>query len=210
MWLADPDLRAHESPTCVRAKEGWLLAAILEPRTRARSRAGRGARRLARPRSRSRLSRWRSEGGAPRPGADPPCGQGRAGRSRALPEGPHRGRDHAVHEPKKGDRLDDAPRESVLHSLKVERVHHRLSATRAEDRHDLFAWIETGFIKAVGRPGPRSPEQASQGRGRLLAAPALGAPDPRRRGPRAPRPLLLGQPGEARPSWRGPPTGSIP
>ena len=42
-------------------------------------------------------------------------------------------------------------------------MHHRLSATRAEDRHDLFAWIETGFIKAVGRPGPRSPSKLAKG-----------------------------------------------
>ena len=33
---------------------------------------------------------------------------------------------------------------SFLHSLKVERVHHRVYATRAEARQDLFGWIE-GF-----------------------------------------------------------------
>ena len=37
-----------------------------------------------------------------------------------------------------------APNQSLSHSLKVERVHHRVHATRAEARGDLFAWIE-GF-----------------------------------------------------------------
>ena len=45
---------------------------------------------------------------------------------------------------RKGSCLDSAPMESFSHSLKVERVHHRVHATRAEARRDLFAWIE-GF-----------------------------------------------------------------
>ena len=45
---------------------------------------------------------------------------------------------------RKGNCLDNAPMESFFHSLKVERVHHRVYATRAEARRDLFAWIE-GF-----------------------------------------------------------------
>ena len=45
---------------------------------------------------------------------------------------------------RKGSCLDNAPMESLFHSLKVERVHHRVHATRAEARRDLFGWIE-GF-----------------------------------------------------------------
>ena len=41
-----------------------------------------------------------------------------------------------------GSCLDNAPMESFFHSLKVERVHHRVHATRAEARRDLFGWIE--------------------------------------------------------------------
>ncbi len=40
---------------------------------------------------------------------------------------------------RKGNCLDDAPMESFFHTLKIERVHHRLYATRAEARRDLFA-----------------------------------------------------------------------
>ena len=43
---------------------------------------------------------------------------------------------------RKGNCLDNAPMESFFHSLKVERVHHRVYATRDEARRDLFAWIE--------------------------------------------------------------------
>ena len=43
---------------------------------------------------------------------------------------------------RKGNCLDNAPMESFFHSLKVERVHHRVYATRAEARRDLFGWIE--------------------------------------------------------------------
>ena len=43
--------------------------------------------------------------------------------------------------------LDNAPMESFFHTLKVERVHHRVYATRAEARRDLFAYIE-GFCNS--------------------------------------------------------------
>ena len=42
----------------------------------------------------------------------------------------------------KGSCLDSAPTKSFLHFLKVERVHHRNHATRAEAGRDLFARIE--------------------------------------------------------------------
>ncbi len=45
---------------------------------------------------------------------------------------------------RKGDCWDNAPIESFFHTLKTERVHHRLYATRAEARRDLFGYIE-GF-----------------------------------------------------------------
>ena len=48
---------------------------------------------------------------------------------------------------RKGNRLDNAPMESFFHALKVERVHHRVYATRHEDRRDLFAYIE-GFYNS--------------------------------------------------------------
>jgi putative transposase len=44
----------------------------------------------------------------------------------------------------KGNCLDNAPMESFFHTLKTERVHHRVYATRAEARRDLFHYIE-GF-----------------------------------------------------------------
>ena len=43
---------------------------------------------------------------------------------------------------RKGNCLDNAPMESFFHTLKVERVHHRVYATRHEARRDLFAYIE--------------------------------------------------------------------
>ena len=43
---------------------------------------------------------------------------------------------------RKGDCLDNAPMESSLHSLKVERVRYHVYATRADARRDPFAWIE--------------------------------------------------------------------
>jgi len=45
---------------------------------------------------------------------------------------------------RKGDCWDNAPMESFFHTLKTERVHHRIYATRAEARRDLFGYIE-GF-----------------------------------------------------------------
>jgi transposase InsO family protein len=48
---------------------------------------------------------------------------------------------------RKGNCLDNAPMESFFHSLKVERVHHRVYATRAAARRDLFGWIE-GFYNS--------------------------------------------------------------
>lgn len=45
---------------------------------------------------------------------------------------------------RKGNCWDNAPMESFFHTLKTERVHHRVYATRAEARRDLFAYIE-GF-----------------------------------------------------------------
>jgi putative transposase len=47
----------------------------------------------------------------------------------------------------KGDCLDNAPMESFFHSLKTERVHHRIYDTRAEARRDLFQYIE-GFYNS--------------------------------------------------------------
>ena len=38
---------------------------------------------------------------------------------------------------RKGDCLDNAPMESFFHSLKTERVHHRIYGTRAEARSKL-------------------------------------------------------------------------
>ena len=48
---------------------------------------------------------------------------------------------------RKGDCLDNAPMESFFHTLKTERVHHRIYATRAEARRDLFHYIE-GFYNS--------------------------------------------------------------
>ena len=48
---------------------------------------------------------------------------------------------------RKGNCLDNAPMESFFHTLKVERVHHRVYATRTEARRDLFAYIE-GFYNS--------------------------------------------------------------
>ncbi len=45
---------------------------------------------------------------------------------------------------RKGDCWDNAPMESFFHTLKVERVHHRVYATRDQARRDLFGYIE-GF-----------------------------------------------------------------
>ena len=48
---------------------------------------------------------------------------------------------------RKGNCLDNAPMESFFHSLKTERVHHRIYRTRAEARRDLFQYIE-GFYNS--------------------------------------------------------------
>ena len=48
---------------------------------------------------------------------------------------------------RKGDCLDNAPVESFFHSLKTERIHHRVYGTRAEARRDLFQYIE-GFYNS--------------------------------------------------------------
>ena len=45
---------------------------------------------------------------------------------------------------RKGDCWDNAPMESFFHTLKTERVHHRIYATRDQARRDLFGYIE-GF-----------------------------------------------------------------
>lgn len=65
---------------------------------------------------------------------------------------------------RKGNCLDNAPMESFLHTLKVERVHHRVYATRDEARRDLFAYIE-GFYNsrrlhsAIGNRSPADMER---------------------------------------------------
>ena len=48
---------------------------------------------------------------------------------------------------RKGNCLDNAPVESFFHTLKVERVHHRVYPTREDARRDLFAYIE-GFYNS--------------------------------------------------------------
>lgn len=48
---------------------------------------------------------------------------------------------------RKGDCWDNAPMESFFHTLKTKRVHHRLYATRAEARRDLFGDI-VGFYNS--------------------------------------------------------------
>src|SRR6056297_1352065 len=48
---------------------------------------------------------------------------------------------------RKGHCLDNAPVESLLHALKVQRVHPPVHATRDEARRDLFACIE-GFCNS--------------------------------------------------------------
>ncbi len=65
---------------------------------------------------------------------------------------------------RKGDCLDNAPMESFFHTLKTERVHHRVYATRAEARRDLFYYIE-GFYNSCrlhSALGYISPAQAER------------------------------------------------
>ena len=45
---------------------------------------------------------------------------------------------------RRGNCWDNAPMESFFHTLKTERVHHRVYATRDQARRDLFGYIE-GF-----------------------------------------------------------------
>lgn len=65
---------------------------------------------------------------------------------------------------RRGNCLDNAPMESFFHTLKVERVHHRVYATRDEARRDLFGYIE-GFYNprrlhsALGYRSPADMEQ---------------------------------------------------
>ena len=47
---------------------------------------------------------------------------------------------------RKGDCWDNAPMESFFHTLKTERVHHRVYATRADARRDLFA-LHRGLLQ---------------------------------------------------------------
>jgi transposase InsO family protein len=51
---------------------------------------------------------------------------------------------------RKADGYDDAPMESLFHTLKTELVHHRQYATRAEATLDIFACIE-GFCNRTRR-----------------------------------------------------------
>src|SRR3989440_5403361 len=51
---------------------------------------------------------------------------------------------------RKADCYDNAPMESFFHTLKTELVHHRHSATRAEAKSDIFAYIE-GFYNRTRR-----------------------------------------------------------
>ena len=48
---------------------------------------------------------------------------------------------------REGNCLDSAPMESFFHTLKVERVHHRVYSTRDAARRDLFGYIE-GFYNS--------------------------------------------------------------
>ena len=60
---------------------------------------------------------------------------------------------------RRGNRLDNAPMESFFHTLKVERVHHRVHPARDAARRDLFGYIE-GFDSSRrphSAPGHRSP-----------------------------------------------------
>jgi putative transposase len=48
---------------------------------------------------------------------------------------------------RKGNCWDNAPMESFFHTLKTERVHHRIYATKEQAKRDLFAYIE-GFYNS--------------------------------------------------------------
>ena len=67
---------------------------------------------------------------------------------------------------RKGNCWDNAPMESFFHTLKTERVHHRIHATKEQARRDLFAYIE-GFYNshrlhsALGYRSPAEMERAA-------------------------------------------------
>ena len=67
---------------------------------------------------------------------------------------------------RKGNCWDNAPMESFFHTLKTERVHHRIYATKEQARRDLFAYIE-GFYNshrlhsALGYLSPAEIERAA-------------------------------------------------
>jgi putative transposase len=67
---------------------------------------------------------------------------------------------------RKGNCWDNAPMESFFHTLKTERVHHRVYATKEQARRDLFAYIE-GFYNphrlhsALGYRSPAEMERAA-------------------------------------------------
>jgi transposase InsO family protein len=77
---------------------------------------------------------------------------------------------------RKGDCWDNAPMESFFHTLKTERVHQRLYATRDQARRDLFHYIE-GFYN----------------RGRLHAALGYLSLEEMERRAAYPRPLFRGK-----------------
>ena len=67
---------------------------------------------------------------------------------------------------RKGACWDNASMESFFHTLKTERAHHRVYATRAEARRDLFGYIE-GFYDSrrlhsdLGYIGPAEMERGA-------------------------------------------------
>jgi transposase InsO family protein len=67
---------------------------------------------------------------------------------------------------RRGNCWDNAPRESFFHTLKTERVHHRIYATKEQARRDLFAYIE-GFYdshrlhSSLGYLSPAEVERAA-------------------------------------------------
>lgn len=63
-----------------------------------------------------------------------------------------------------GNCLDNAPMESFFHTLKVERVHHRVYVTRDDARRDLFGYIEGSYNSrrlhsAIGYRSPAEMER---------------------------------------------------
>ncbi len=58
---------------------------------------------------------------------------------------------------RKGNCLDNAPMESFFHTLKVERVHHRVYPTRDAARRDLFGYIEGFYNSRRLNSPPRFP-----------------------------------------------------